>query len=168
MRVRGWLTGLVLSSFLSLPAAAEPALLDWLGQDPFQKREDMTLFELPVVAAELARLQWSIQRPDLLRAPLKVGQRDSLVIVTLCERRQCADRNWALLIDQESGEIGLCDYSAKVSSSAMSYSLTLTRSYLSAKVTMSGVLSQSLPNGCLDPEGESLARLWSAARTLLN
>ncbi len=155
-------------SWAGSAAAEEPTALDWVGHDPFERQAERTFFEVPAVDLQLRRLQWMPDKPDKLRAPFAVEQRDGLLVAYLCDRRNCAQRNWALLLDLETGEVGLCDYTSRSTTQKMDYALSLTRSFLSARLQLSGSLSQALPNGCLDPGAENLAALWDVAQQLLN
>lgn len=145
--------------------AAEP--LDWVGRDPFEKRDELSFFDHPAVLSQLARLTIPVKL-ETLRSPFGVERQGELLVAFLCDRRDCAQRNWALLYDLSSGEAALCDYRSQVSAQQMTYSLTLTRSFLSARLDLQGTLSQALPNGCLDPDASNLAALWAVARQLLN
>lgn len=154
--------------FAAGAALAEPKSEDWVGLNPFDKLEERTFFEHPPIAAQLGRLGLSITGDPQVRAPFPVLQAEGLLVAFLCDKRSCGQRNWALLLDQETGEVAFCDYSAQFDSSATSYTLTLTRSFLSAKLQITGILSQSLPNGCLDPGAPNLVLLWSAAKQVLH
>lgn len=159
---------LSLATLARAAAAAEPSPLDWVGHDPFEKRGEVTLFEVPAIAQQLLRLQWQPGKADYARAPIAVERREGLLVAALCERRNCGQHNWALLLDLESGEVALCSYLSRSSTTAMDYKLTLSRSFLSAQMELKGTLLQALPNGCLDPGAETLAALWDTARWLMN
>lgn len=159
---------LCLAALARAAAASEPTPLDWIGHDPFEKRGEVTFFDLPAIQQQLSRLQWQPGKADFARAPIAVERREGLLVAALCERRNCGQHNWALLLDLASGEVALCAYLARSSTTAMDYRLTFSRSFLSAQMELKGTLLQSLPNGCLDPGAETLAALWDTARWLMN
>lgn len=169
MRLGSVVMGLLLGWLAAGGAAAqEPQPLDWLGKDPLLPQGERTLLQVPAIEAQLRRLTGLPAGGEALIAPYDVERQGELLLAYLCDQRSCAQRNWALLIDLETGEVGLCDYTAKVSQKAMSYTLVLTRSFLSARLALSGVLSQSMPNGCLDAGSPNLPTLWATARQVLN
>ncbi len=166
MRLPGLLAALGL--WLTAGAvAADPRSEDWVGLNPFDMLEDRTFFEHPPVAEQLARLGLTITSSPGVRAPFKVLEVEGLLVAFLCDKRNCGERNWAFLLDQETGELAFCEYSAKFDRQNTSYSLTLSRSFLSSKLQLTGILSQALPNGCLDPGAANLAPLWITARPIM-
>lgn len=143
-------------------AKAEEVPLDaWVGKDPFQEIGGANFFHHPQLQEDIGKLTGSkMPQSNTVRVPWPVRQADGLIVVQFCAAKECVSRNYALLVDMSSGDIGFCSYTESLSQ--MTYKLSLTYEHSNAVLSLNGTFNGVLPYGCLEQDTAKLAKIWRA------
>ena len=158
---RGLLVFLLSVFSLSIAQAEEVPLDAWVGKDPFALIGGTDFFHHPKLQDVIEKLTGTFAPESArVRVPWPVRQSENLVVVQFCDPKSCLNKNYALLLDLRTGDLGFCSFSE--APTTMSYTVKFSYQRSNATMTLNGILSNALADGCLEQDTAKLGKIWES------